>query len=247
MSDEPRRIVEDPRSPEALRALLEDVRSGGPSEAWMAKVGAKIEGAGPGGGGGATAGPWALATAAVLLLGLGTWAYLPSATSPSTASPTTATTPRSTPALAASSSVDEPAMQPTPPEAAHPHEPLPPLAQEAEASAAPSEGRARLNPSAAPSRANAVTTPPAGLDSTLDEAMLLQRARRAVSADPALASRLLREHEARFPQGQLRPEREVIHIDLLRARGDREGAERAAARFLRLYPDSPHREHVVGP
>ena len=72
----------------------------------------------------------------------------------------------------------------------------------------------------------------------LDEATLLQRARRLSSSDPAQALRVLDEHKRRFPAGMLRPEREVLAIELLRSLSRTREAERRARDFRRDYPKS---------
>jgi hypothetical protein len=73
-----------------------------------------------------------------------------------------------------------------------------------------------------------------------DEALLLERARRALSSDPALSLSLVRRHRSEFPNGVLRQEREVIGIEALRRLGLRDEANRKADEFQHDFPNSPH-------
>ncbi len=80
--------------------------------------------------------------------------------------------------------------------------------------------------------------------SLAEEHRLLRAARVALSADPARALALTREHERRFPHGVLAQEREVIAIRALALAGDREAAQKKAEGFEEAYPKSPHRDRV---
>jgi hypothetical protein len=82
----------------------------------------------------------------------------------------------------------------------------------------------------------------AGTD--LAEGTLLLRARRALDRSPAEALALADEHAARFGDGRMAPEREVIAIDALRALDRRAEARARASRFLARHPSSPYRERV---
>jgi hypothetical protein len=75
---------------------------------------------------------------------------------------------------------------------------------------------------------------------TPNEAALLERARRALSKNPALALELTRRHQAEFPRGVLRQEREVIAIEALRRLGKAEQARERGTEFRREFPDSAH-------
>lgn len=78
------------------------------------------------------------------------------------------------------------------------------------------------------------------------EAALLEQARSALATNPARSLALTRQHEARFPNGVLRQEREVIAIEALRRLGrDKTAAERAGS-FEQAFPDSAHRRAVEG-
>lgn len=79
---------------------------------------------------------------------------------------------------------------------------------------------------------------------SLNEAELLERARRALTSDPARALALTRLHQAQFPRGALAQEREVIAIDALRRLGRGDEAGQRASRFGQQYPGSAHRRAV---
>ncbi|HEY4159228.1 MAG TPA: hypothetical protein VGM29_14065, partial [Polyangiaceae bacterium] len=102
-------------------------------------------------------------------------------------------------------------------------------------------------PSAAASAQPAVSTSkPATAKSALavDEASLLERARRELNANPAAALALTNEHSTRFPNGVLAQEREVIAIAALRKLGRGAEADRRAASFALKYPGSAHARAV---
>lgn len=81
---------------------------------------------------------------------------------------------------------------------------------------------------------------------TESEASLLERARRALTADPARALSLTGEHARHFPGGVLSQEREVIAIAALRRLGRTAEANARATRFDRSYPNSAHQHAVDG-
>jgi hypothetical protein len=78
----------------------------------------------------------------------------------------------------------------------------------------------------------------------LSEAALLEQARSALTSDPARALALTRQHQARFPSGVLKQEREVIAIEALRRLGRSKAAADRAGSFERAFPDSAHRRAV---
>jgi hypothetical protein len=83
----------------------------------------------------------------------------------------------------------------------------------------------------------------------LDEAGLLQQARRLARERPEAALRLLGEHEQRFPHGILVPEREVLAIQLLRSLSRASDADARLAAFAAHYPHSVYLqrlEHSAG-
>ncbi|MCB9596698.1 MAG: hypothetical protein H6719_28495 [Sandaracinaceae bacterium] len=92
----------------------------------------------------------------------------------------------------------------------------------------------------------AEVAPPAPVDSTLSEELVLLRgAQRAMSEQqPARALGLLDDHARRFPSGILEEEREAARVVALCQADRRDEARALAARFLRERPSSPHRARV---
>jgi hypothetical protein len=78
------------------------------------------------------------------------------------------------------------------------------------------------------------------------ELELLLSARKAMSAQPAAALRLLDEHATRFPSGLLGPEREVLTIEALRKLGRTAEATQRLRKFESRYPDSIHLRRLQG-
>jgi hypothetical protein len=76
------------------------------------------------------------------------------------------------------------------------------------------------------------------------EAELLFEARRAMPSDAARALRLLGEHEKRYPNGRLVPEREVLAIEALRSLSRKAEADARLRRFEARYPDSFHLQRL---
>jgi Outer membrane lipoprotein len=121
---------------------------------------------------------------------------------------------------------------------------------EDEAAQAPCTGdRANEPPcvaNTAPARAKR-PEPAANSDRLRAESALLAAARAELrGGDPAAAQRTLERLATRFPRGVLHQERDVLAIEVLAARGEREAAARRAATFIRAYPESPHRDKVQG-
>jgi hypothetical protein len=83
-----------------------------------------------------------------------------------------------------------------------------------------------------------------GVPRTASESELLFGARKALPGDAELALRLLTEHAARFPKGQLVPEREVLAIESLRSLGRTQEAEARLQRFQARYPNSLHLQRL---
>jgi hypothetical protein len=79
---------------------------------------------------------------------------------------------------------------------------------------------------------------------TWDEPQLIERARRALGADPRRALQLAQEHQRRFPAGALSVEREVIVVDALARSGQTGAALRRARSFEARYPQSIHLPRV---
>jgi hypothetical protein len=128
------------------------------------------------------------------------------------------------------------------------------------ASANPTPAASQVAPAARPAEPSAnapspaaqtptVTPPGAANDGATkpalpSEAELLFEARKAMPSDTARALQLLREHEKRYPNGVLVPEREVLAIEALRRLGHKTEADARLAAFQARYPDSLHLERL---
>jgi hypothetical protein len=77
-----------------------------------------------------------------------------------------------------------------------------------------------------------------------DEPQLIEKARRALAADPRRALALAQEHQRRFPVGSLGVEREVIALEALARLGQTAEAKRRALAFEAKYPRSIHLPRV---
>jgi len=91
---------------------------------------------------------------------------------------------------------------------------------------------------------SSASTTPAARPSPPSEATLLERARRALTSDPAGALALTNQDAALHPHGVLTQEREVIAIEALRRLNRGAEADRRAAAFGRAYPGSAHQRTV---
>jgi hypothetical protein len=76
------------------------------------------------------------------------------------------------------------------------------------------------------------------------EVALLQRAKGFVATDPRAALALVDEHAARFPNGMLEQEAEVIAIEALVAAGRASDAAERLTRFRAKFPKSAHLPHL---
>ena len=79
------------------------------------------------------------------------------------------------------------------------------------------------------------------------EAALLFGARKAMPSQPMAALQLLEQHAARFPDGLLAPEREVLRIQALRRLGRTAEADQRMRAFQARYPDSIHLRRLQKP
>ena len=77
-----------------------------------------------------------------------------------------------------------------------------------------------------------------------DEPQLIERARKALTADPRRALLLMQEHQRRFPAGALSAERDVIVLEALARSGQAVEAKRRALAFEARYPNSIHLPRV---
>lgn len=113
--------------------------------------------------------------------------------------------------------------------------------------AQPARAAEAAKPEAKPS-AQATEPKPSVADGSVprraSEPELLFEARKALPDDAELALRLLTEHAARFPKGQLVPEREVLAIESLRSLGRTQEADARLQRFQARYPNSLHLQRL---
>jgi hypothetical protein len=113
-----------------------------------------------------------------------------------------------------------------------------------DAAARPAEALARAQPAAAEP---AAAEPPPPDAPALSEVDLLFAARQRMRSDPQGALTLLDEHKARFGEGQLAPEREVLAIEALRRLGQSHAASARLADFRARYPSSLHLRRLEQP
>ena len=100
----------------------------------------------------------------------------------------------------------------------------------------------------APDKPSAANSKPASVPSkALSEAALLEQARRALSSSPSSALLLANQHRARFPNGVLTQEREVIAIEALRRLHRSSEADQRATGFSKAFPGSAHQRMVDDP
>jgi TolA-binding protein len=79
---------------------------------------------------------------------------------------------------------------------------------------------------------------PTAEDPLAGETLLLARAQSALATDPARALAATREHERRFPRGQLAAERDFLAAQALLAMGQTRTAQARARRVIREHPSS---------
>jgi hypothetical protein len=138
---------------------------------------------------------------------------------------------------------DVPDSVPAPPELAPAPSGVPALTS----APAPSEGTSgdALPPAPGAPSASSAPRPTAGAARPAEtEAELLERARNALSANPARALALTEQHRAHFPAGVLAQEREVIAIQALKRLGRTDEAAERSAAFARRYPNSAYRKKL---
>jgi hypothetical protein len=96
-----------------------------------------------------------------------------------------------------------------------------------------------------PSAAN--SKPASAPSKAPSEAALLEQARRALGSSPSFALTLANQHRARFPNGLLTQEREVIAIEALRRLHRSSEADQRATGFSKAFPGSAHQRMVDDP
>ena len=207
-----------------VKALLDSAGADEPTADELAdldqRVAPQLGGGGGGGGGGASLAKWVGGVGSALVVAAVTaWLLL------STPTPTAAPPPEAPPPKPVAT-----APAPPPPSPAADEQPKPPP-EPAKAPAPPP--RATKAPPAAPAR------------DAVDELALLDAAQAALqSGDVTGCLDRVAEHERDFPSGALVQEREVLAIEALLKRGDREAGEARAARFLSQFDSSVHRGRV---
>lgn len=80
-------------------------------------------------------------------------------------------------------------------------------------------------------------TPKLKLDSRLEEAELLEKARSLVGANPAGALKLVSEYGRDYPKGRLGAEADLIAAQALVAMGKKQAAQERAKASLKRYPN----------
>ena len=73
-----------------------------------------------------------------------------------------------------------------------------------------------------------------------ESALLTQARAQLRNGDVNAAQQVLRTLHKKFPKGMLRQEREVLAIEVLAARGQKDAARQRAQAFVAAYPESPH-------
>jgi hypothetical protein len=99
-------------------------------------------------------------------------------------------------------------------------------------------------PEEAPAPPRAERAKPRDTVATWDEPQLIERARKALAAEPRRALALTQEHQRRFPSGALSVEREVIALEALSRLGQSAEARRRALAFEAAHPTSIHLPRV---
>lgn len=95
-------------------------------------------------------------------------------------------------------------------------------------------------PAADDPKARALAARSAAERSLLDEARSQLEAKNLSAAQAALD-----QMKKRFARGALVQERELLRIEVYKARGQLAAAKRAARKFAKAYPDSPHLDELV--
>jgi hypothetical protein len=109
--------------------------------------------------------------------------------------------------------------------------------EQAAAAAEPEKATAPVEPEDPKARALAART--------AAEQALLDEARTQLDAKNAAAAQATLDHmQKRFAHGTLVQERELLRIEVYKARGQMPAAKRAARKFVKAYPDSSHLEEL---
>jgi hypothetical protein len=243
MSGDPKRLLVDPDTNDAVRQDLERALAAPPPPYDVSKgltrllaVTAPAAAAGLGAGAVAKGAKWALA----LKWGLGGSAVLATAVVATTVivSPAVPDAPVSAPAAPTARVAPSAAPAPVSPVDPPVPEVSAPVVEVLPSPSASSSGSIRT-------RARTQSSDPTSADNRVArEVALLGRARSALSSNPAQALALAEEGHRDFPRGVLREERESIAVlALVRLGRDTEAKARGAA-FLERYPHGPFSEKV---
>jgi TolA-binding protein len=110
---------------------------------------------------------------------------------------------------------------------------------------APLSSAAAAAPRRRPPPAAVASVARAPRDTLAEEEQLLETARGSMAAAPAQALKALDQHQRRFPNGELTPERLYLSAEASRRLGDRAGARVKAQRLVRAYPRSVYAERLA--
>lgn len=243
MSD-PRRLLDDPSTGDALRAALDAGREL-PDDAQLASLAARVGPLlGPGGGGGAAAAGGGSATAVKATLGLLAAAATTAGIVWWSASeePPRASAPEPAPVVAERAAAEAVPEGVDPPEEIE-AEIADGIAEEVvEQVAAVAPERTRVRSRADPEVA--IAPAPAPESDPEAELALIRSAQDALGTSPATALARTDEHRRRFGDGVLAQEREVVAIDALVRLGREAEARGRAEAFHRRWPRSAHGRRV---
>ncbi|MFZ5897013.1 MAG: hypothetical protein ACOY0T_38500 [Myxococcota bacterium] len=153
--------------------------------------------------------------------------------------------PRSAPSPVASTPPVSTTTRVSRPEVAAPRAELSPPTPSVEPPAPTAAPTTRVTPPTAPTEvASAAPASSLMASSLMEEAQLLERARKVLLADANAALLLLAEHERRFPNGTLRLEREFLAVSALARLQRTPEAEARATRLRALSHESLYDERL---
>lgn len=251
--NEPKRWLDEPGDvPEELSVLLAKAHKAPPAMGPVAKTAAAAAVAKIGAGGLVLSGAAKSVIAVVLAGTVGTGAYVATRqTSAPAQTPVSSRTAVSTEvanvARAATRSAETPRVEASPSEMPAPNAPS---ANVVRAEPAPPLRVVRSRPNSLLAAEHRVETPqphvaaPAEVAEgtsphvapIVEEARVLESARRSLEADPARALSLIDEHASRFPSGALSEERELLAVDALLRAGRTDAARERAAAAIAAHP-----------
>jgi hypothetical protein len=95
-----------------------------------------------------------------------------------------------------------------------------------------------------PTKAREASGASAGSTLAAEVAMLDAAREAAATGDPDTTLRLVDRYRYEFPEGELTADAEVVAIEALAAKGERDEVARRVARFLAAHPNDPHAAEV---